>query len=217
MSTEQSVDQESLEATRQQLRGLVHEIESLSRSDVELAQFYEGFLNRIVTAMAAVGGAIWSVNANGQLSLAYQINLRETRLAENEEDQQKHGRLLHRVLTSRQPMLVAPQSSDEESGAANPTHCQLILSPMQSDKEEVDAVLEIFQRPGATPATERGYLRFVLRDVRAGGRLPQDPPPQALQRAANPVGSARNIHARARTKASTRAIRRTPSPTKAAG
>ena len=56
-STQSTVDSDLLDQTRQQIRGLVSEIESLSRSDVAPAEFYEGFLNRLVQALAAEGGA----------------------------------------------------------------------------------------------------------------------------------------------------------------
>jgi hypothetical protein len=63
-------DPDLLDQTRQQIRGLVSEIETLSRSDVAPAEFYEGFLNRLVQALAAEGGAVWVVGEAGRLELA---------------------------------------------------------------------------------------------------------------------------------------------------
>ena len=82
MSTEQSsVDPELVEQTKQQIRNLVREIAQIAKSDIAPLEFYDAVLNRIVTALAAVGGAVWTVTETGQLSLEYQINLRQTRLA----------------------------------------------------------------------------------------------------------------------------------------
>src|ERR1700674_5539913 len=110
MSTEQSVDPELVEQTKQQIRNLVREIAQISKSEVAPAEFYDAVLNRIVSALAAVGGAIWTLNDSGQLSLSYHINLPATRLADSEENQQRHGRLLHKVLASGEGLLAAPHS-----------------------------------------------------------------------------------------------------------
>ncbi len=162
MSTEQSVDPELVEQTKQQIRNLVREIAQIAKSEVAPVEFYDAVLNRIVSALAAVGGAIWTVAESGQLILEYQINLKETRLAESEEDQIRHGRLLRKVITSGEGMLAGPNSgsgSDEEGG--NPTDYLLVLGPLKTANETA-GVLEVFQRPGSSTTVQRGYLRFLL-------------------------------------------------------
>jgi multidrug efflux pump subunit AcrA (membrane-fusion protein) len=162
MSTEQSVDPELVEQTKQQIRGLVREIAQIAKSDVSPQDFYDAVLNRVVSALAAVGGAIWTVTETGQLTLEYQINLRETRLAESEDDQVKHGRLLRKVISSGEGMLMAPQSGagDAEEGS-NPTDFLLVLGPLKT-AHETAGVMEVFQRPGGSVTVQRGYLRFLL-------------------------------------------------------
>jgi hypothetical protein len=161
MSTEQSVDPELVEQTKQQIRNLVREIAQISKSDIGPQEFYDAVLNRVVTALAAVGGAIWTVTETGQLSLEYQINLRETRLAESEENQVKHGRLLRKIITSGKSELMAPHSGggSAEDGA-NPTDLLLVLGPLKTANETA-GVMEIFQRPGNSVQVQRGYLKFV--------------------------------------------------------
>src|SRR4051812_48159759 len=162
MSTEQSVDPELVEQTKQQIRNLVREIAQIAKSDIGPQEFYDAVLNRIVAALAAVGGAVWTITESGQLALEYQINLRETRLAESEEDQVRHGRLLRKVISSGEGMLMAPHSGagGAEEGA-NPTDFLLVMGPLKSANETA-GVLEIFQRPGSSPTVQRGYLRFLL-------------------------------------------------------
>ncbi len=161
MSTEQSVDPELVEQTKQQIRNLVREIAQIAKSDVSPQEFYDAVLNRVVTALAAVGGAVWTVTETGQLSLEYQINLRETRLAESEDDQVKHGRLLRKVIASGEGMLMAPHSGggSPEDGA-NPTDYLLVLGPLKTANETA-GVMEVFQRPGSSVTVQRGYLRFL--------------------------------------------------------
>src|SRR3990172_7543744 len=106
MSTEQSVDPELVEQTKQQIRNLVREIAQISKSEVGPQEFYDAVLNRIVAALAALGGAVWTLTESGQLALEYQINLRETRLADSEDDQVRHGRLLRKVISSGEGVLM---------------------------------------------------------------------------------------------------------------
>jgi biotin carboxyl carrier protein len=162
-----AVDAEQVERAKREIQGLVHEISELSRSEIAPADFYDAMLNKVVAALAAPGGAVWTVSDAGGLQLAYQINLRQTGLAENPIGQAQHGRLLHQVLGGTEGALVAPHSgagettdSDEEA-AANPTDFLLVLAPVHNDQGP-QGVVEVFQRSGARVTTQRGYLRFLL-------------------------------------------------------
>ncbi len=167
-SQQAAVDPELLDQTRTQIRGLVSEIEALSRSEVTPPEFYEGFLNKLVQALAAEAGAIWILGEGGRLELAYQINLRNTKLADRKEDQEKHGRLLRKIVTSGQGTLSAPHSGEGDDQTGNPTEYLLVLGPLRSD-QELQGLVEIFQRPNPRPAVERGYLRFVLQMCELAG------------------------------------------------
>ena len=161
-SYEQPVDQQVIEQTKRQIQALVNEIAQLSKQNVAPGEFYSQFLGRIVTAMAAVGGAVWAINEEGQLALEYQINLQQANLHNNEEAQAYHGRLLGKVLSGSEGALVAPHSGTEgDQQAANPTDFLLVLAPLRTDLEAA-GVVEIFQRSDANVATQRGYLRFLL-------------------------------------------------------
>jgi hypothetical protein len=168
MSTEQTVDPHLVEQTKQQIRHLVREIAQLSKSHVSPQQYYDALLNRVVSALAAAGGAIWAME-KGRLDLQYQINLRQTGLADNAENQQRHGRLLQRVLQSGEGMMIAPHSgAGDDAEAANPTPFLLLLGPLKSD-QEVQGVIEIFQRPDTALSVQQGYLRFVMQMCELAG------------------------------------------------
>jgi len=166
MSTEQSIDPQLVEQTKQQIRSLVGEIAQLSRADVAPEEFYGQFLTRVVSALAAVGGAVWATNEEGRLGLQYQINFQESKLRErNEEEQAQHGRLLYKVLSSGEALLVPPHSgagdaADTKDKAANPTDFLLVLGLLKTDLEAL-GVVEILQRTDAGLATQQGYLRFL--------------------------------------------------------
>ena len=164
MSSEQSLDPHLIEQTKQQIRTLVNEIARFAKSpDMAPGEFYAEFLPRIVSALAANSGVIWARDDQGRLALQYQVNLQETRLAgQPEEEQLRHGRLLHKVLAGGEGALVPPHSGfGDEDQAANPTDYLLVLGPLKTELEIV-GVVEVFQRPEAGPSTQKGYLRFLL-------------------------------------------------------
>ena len=162
MSSEQSsVNAETIEQTKQQIRSLVSEISQLSKSDLGAEQYYAAFLQRVVSALAAVGGAVWLVEEGRRLQLAYQINLSQTLLDSSSEDAGRHLRLLNQVITSAEGNLFPPLSgSVDENSGGNPTRYLIVLSPLRNDGK-VEGIIEIFQRPDSPPATQRGYLRFM--------------------------------------------------------
>lgn len=164
MSTEQQapIDPRLIEQTKQHIRDLVMEIARLSKQDMTVREFYAAFLEKVVNALAAIGGAVWAVGEGGALELQYQINLRETRLAENQQHLQQHGMLLQKTMAAGEGALIGPHSGEgAENQPANPTDFLLILGPVKVDQES-KGVIEIFQRGGAPTTTQRGYLKFLL-------------------------------------------------------
>ena len=122
-------------------------------------EYFEAVLNRMVTALAAVGGAIWMRRDDGALELAQHVNFRQAFSDTSDGPLEQHAGVLGRVMESAEPALVGPDSGSDDGGG-NPSPFLLVLAPLKRDAE-VAGVLEIFQRPGAGPTTQRGYLRFV--------------------------------------------------------
>ncbi len=160
-----SVDDDAVRRAKSEIQGLVQEVVELSRSEIEPAEFYAALMDKTISALAAVGGVVWTYEEGTALKLEYQVNLRQTGLTESEESQLQHGRLLQQIITKGEPALVPPHSGTgetegEEEVAANPTDFLLVIAPIKSDRG-VEGVVEIFQRTGARPTTQRGYLRFL--------------------------------------------------------
>lgn len=174
-STKRSIDSDLesqlIDQTRTQIRALAQEISDLANSDIESAEFYQGFLTRLTSALASTGGAIWvfdnSFNSSlGKaedqvLKLQYQINLKQSVLASDPQAQHQHSLLLHQLIAAGEPQLISPHSgSQNPDEAANPTDSLLVVAPIRIGKKVV-GVVEIFQRANAGPTTQHGYLRFV--------------------------------------------------------
>jgi hypothetical protein len=162
-----AVDADQVERAKREIQGLVQEIAELSKTQISPPEFYDAMLNKVVSALAAPGGAVWTVNDNGGMQLAYQINLGLTGLIDNPVGQAQHSRLLYQVLQGAEGALVAPHSGTgdatdgDDQAAANPTDYLLVLAPVHNDQGP-QGIVEIFQRTGARVTTQRGYLRFLL-------------------------------------------------------
>lgn len=168
MSSEQRYDKSLLDQTKQQVRAIVGEIAQISRSDIAPDAFQQEFLTRVVRALGAIGGAMWMADDSGRLSLGYQINLRETKLHEDEEANKLHSFLLYKTLRAPGEVdaLVPPHSSGEAANdGGNPTDFLLILGVVKTELEKV-GVIEIFQRPNTNPASQQGFLQFVKQVAR---------------------------------------------------
>ncbi|QDT70265.1 hypothetical protein MalM25_32110 [Planctomycetes bacterium MalM25] len=178
------VDAAAIQRAKAEIQSIVQQIGDLSRQDIAPDRYYEEFLNKVVSALAAAGGAVWTLSDTGQLQLGYQINLRQTGLAENPIAQEQHGRLLHRVLSAptgpgfEEGAIVQPHSGfgadgqiitdAEEHSPANATDYLLVLAPVHND-QGAQGVVEVFQRPGGRPQVQSGYLRFLLQVCQLAG------------------------------------------------
>ena len=121
------LDPALIQQTKKELRQLVQEITQLSQSDLPPQQFHEEFLRRVVSALAADGGAVWIANDEGTLELQYQIKF-PIELAREPVAQTRHGLLLRNAFQSGQPTLVPPQSGAlHEHDGGNGTEDLLLL------------------------------------------------------------------------------------------
>lgn len=156
-----SVNQQTVEDTKAQIRGLVNEIAALAKGGATAEEFYPELLSKIITALAAAGGAIWMLDEDRQLKLQYQINAEPSILAEDTDDANRHQRLIRRAAGAGQSLLVPPYSGTTDGDAeGNPTRYLLVLGALQHEGQN-DGLIEIFQRPDTAPETQRGYLRFL--------------------------------------------------------
>jgi len=69
-----------VEETRKQINRLFEEVARLSELDLSPGDYYGEFLKRILMALAAPAGAVWGRNNQGDLTLQFQINMREVGL-----------------------------------------------------------------------------------------------------------------------------------------
>jgi hypothetical protein len=164
-----SDDEQDIERTKQQIRALVAEIAQLSKSEMTPDEFYPAFLQRIVSALVAVGGAVWTLGEGKRLQLAYQINISETLQNSDSEEAQQHLKMLTMAMARPEGMLAPPLSAHGDAGmGANPTRYLLVLGPLIADGQ-VEGIVEVFQRADSQAAAQRGYLRFLMQMCELAG------------------------------------------------
>jgi multidrug efflux pump subunit AcrA (membrane-fusion protein) len=157
-----AIDARLIQQTKNEIRQLVNEIGQLAKHDLPPDQFYEAFLQRVVQALASEGGALWTMDDRAALKLEYQVNLPRSSVLDDPVAQRQHASLLKNILDNAQPTLVPPRSgSSDVAEAGNPSEFLLVLAVIKVENE-VRGVVEIFQRPGGGPTTQRGYLRFLV-------------------------------------------------------
>ncbi|MFO0914951.1 MAG: GAF domain-containing protein [Pirellulales bacterium] len=164
MSTDQgAVDASTVERTRQQIAGIIQEVAQLSRENLDPEEYYAEVLQRVVTALAAIGGAVWTISPERSLRLEYHINLSKHLVDPQAEASQRHLRLLQQVIQTGEARLVPPLSGGgDPDSPGNPTNSLLVLAPLKSE-DAVEGVLEVFQRPDAQAGSQPGFLKFLVR------------------------------------------------------
>lgn len=155
------IDPELVQQTKVQIRSIIQEIANLSQTAISPEEYFAGFLKQVVSALAAEGGAIWLAGDEGKLALEYQINFPKKAIVDDKAGALKHNLLLKKTFAEAQPTLAPPRSGavgDDDAG--NPTDALIVLAPLKQGENCVGLV-EIFQRSGGGPTTQRGFLRFL--------------------------------------------------------
>ncbi len=197
MSSEQSLDPHLIEQTKQQIRNLVNEIAQLSRSR-ESRRRTSTRSSSPASSPLWRRSAAWSGPRTTRVGwrLQYQINLQETRLAtKSEDDQIRHGRLLHKVMTTGEGLSGSAaigrgrrrlgRQSDRLSPGARAAEDR--AGRGRSDRD-LPAVRGRALDPEGLPAVPPS-------DVRSGRRLPQEPAVAELLRPPGAVDAAGGVHA----------------------
>jgi hypothetical protein len=150
------------DVTLDELDDLLDQVARLARSESSPQEFHLEMLDRAVRALAGVGGAVWLRPPSGVWQTDSRIDLTGNRLVESLLAQSAHGDLLEAVSRSGQARAVLPRAGKATDLTPNPTDFLLLLSPLPSGAEgEGAGVLEIAQRPGASPASQQGALQLL--------------------------------------------------------
>jgi hypothetical protein len=165
--TQENPQPDEIDRARKVINRLAEEIAQLSEKDVAPSEYYAGFLERLMYAIAAPAGAIWLKTPQGNLQLQCQSNLRAVGLDRSPQNKQLHDELLRLAAMKGQAELVPPHTSmalpnSEGSGAGNPTDYVILLAPISHDGQ-LAGIVEIWQDPSRGVDAQRGFLQFMVR------------------------------------------------------
>jgi multidrug efflux pump subunit AcrA (membrane-fusion protein) len=172
MPEQPPIDPRLIEQTRQHIRQLVAEIHELAGSDIPPQQFYGEFLQRVVSAVAAVGGAIWIREApQNPPRLHHQVNFLMSGLLDEAAGASGHTPLLLGAFQNGSARLVPPHSGagGGTDAGANSSDFALLISPLMVQKSIV-GVVELLLDPNRRASALENAIRFVqeLCDIGAG-------------------------------------------------
>ena len=154
----------STEAAWGDLDDVIGSLAKLAKSEDSPARFYPALLERLISALAAEGGAIWTPDPDGNLQPQCLVNPPQPWTSHDLSEAPGHRGLIESVIAAGSPQLIPPRRKPSPvpgaAGSANPTETLLILFPWQVDQTPA-GLIELFQRPGVGPRAERGYLEFL--------------------------------------------------------
>src|SRR5262245_49509716 len=139
------------EQARKQVNQLAEEIAQLSEADLQPAQYYSEFLQRVYFALQAFAAAVWIRTPQGNLQMQCQINLRELGLDRTPDSRPMHDELLRQSALQQKGGIIRPHFSHNfgtgpEHIAGNPTDYVILLVPIVQEKQ-VLGLVEIWQDP----------------------------------------------------------------------
>lgn len=141
----QAADATTLSKAREQIRALADEIAALASRETNADIFYDGLVENLIHALAAVGGAVWLVDSDGNATCRH----REGPAASDDGRQQ----LIQRVVETGQAAIFPARPG------VSP---QFVLAAPFGEPGKADGVVEIVQRGDADAAAQRGGLRFLV-------------------------------------------------------
>jgi hypothetical protein len=158
---------QQLEQARRQVNQIAEEIAQLSEQDVQPAQYYSEFLQRVYFAMQAFAAAVWIRTPQGNLVLQCQINLRELGLDRTPDSRPLHDELLRQAAIQAKGGVVQPHFSHNfgtgpEQVAGNPSDYVILLVPIMMEKAVIGLV-ELWVDPNRQANVVQNLYQFLVR------------------------------------------------------
>jgi Barrel-sandwich domain of CusB or HlyD membrane-fusion len=158
----------SIEAARNRIQRLIEEIAALCKADLPSEEFFPKFLDRVVAASDAKGGAVWLVGSRAQdnkseFQLCAQVEFASSLFQSDEAQRTTILKLLTDVVKTKRPgVLGAPQSvaPEAQAASANKTPYPFLHVPLFL-KEQPIGVLQVWLQPYVTPQNYGEFVTFL--------------------------------------------------------
>ncbi len=160
----------NIEAARARIQRLVEEIAGLSKAELPSEEFFQKFLERVVAATDAKGGAVWLVGSRAQdnkseFQLCAQVDFASSLFQSDETQRTGLLKILTDVVKNNRALIVRPSHTEPsdiappaETGNKTPypfLHVPLVL------KEQTLGVLQVWLQPYVTTENYAEFVTFL--------------------------------------------------------
>lgn len=159
----------SIEAARNRIQRLVEEIAALSKAELPSEEFFQKFLERVVTASDAKGGAVWLVGSRAQdnkseFQLCAQVDFVSSLFQSDEDQRTGLLNVLTDVVKNKRALILRPshaQASDAAPAATiNKTPYAFLHVPL-SLKDQPLGVLQVWLQPYVAEENYQEFITFL--------------------------------------------------------
>jgi multidrug efflux pump subunit AcrA (membrane-fusion protein) len=124
-----------------QTSGLLADLAQILQTSLPPETFHVEFLRRVVDAVGARAGAVWSRRAQGDFRLEAQINLEVVGMDQAPGGLSRHAETLRAAASAGRPVWLPPrQAGTARGGPVNPTAHGLFLAPVLLNQQTVGFV-----------------------------------------------------------------------------
>ncbi|MEA3187187.1 MAG: hypothetical protein QOD99_1017 [Chthoniobacter sp.] len=160
----------SIEAARTRIQRLVEEIAALSKAELPSEDFFAKFIERVVSATDAKGGAVWLVGSRAQdnkseFQLCAQVDFASSLFQTDEGQRTVLLQALTGVVKNNQPLLLLPTHAEPENaamtgGTENKTAYPFLHVPFCL-KDQPVGVLQVWLQPYVGAQNYPEFLTFL--------------------------------------------------------
>ncbi|MGC3990428.1 MAG: efflux RND transporter periplasmic adaptor subunit [Chthoniobacteraceae bacterium] len=158
----------SLEAARSRIQRLIEEIAVLAKAELSSEEFFQKYLERVVSACDAKGGAVWLVGVRAQdqqpeFQLCSQVEFASSLFQSDEGQRTSILKILNEVVKTRRPVIFIPSQGDAgdvAEGLNNRTPYPFLHVPLIT-KEQTVGVLQVWLQPYVAPNNFAEFVTFL--------------------------------------------------------
>ncbi|MGI9430289.1 MAG: efflux RND transporter periplasmic adaptor subunit [Bythopirellula sp.] len=146
------------DADWRQLEAFVEQLHERSRAPIAAHEFYRELLEGCVALLAAEGAVVWVPGGRGRWRAMHRIHDDAWEDCDSTDTEAARFALLRTAAGAAGPLVVAPKTQSA-GGGENATALATALVAVRD--EDVQAVIELFMRPGMSPAVQQGWQELL--------------------------------------------------------
>ena len=161
----------TIEAARTRIQRLVEQIAALSKAEVSSEEFFGKFLERVVSAADAKGGAVWLVGSRAQdnkseFQLCAQVGFESSLFGSDETQRTAILKILTEVVRTKNAIILNPTHADAadlappQGGAGNKAPYAFLHVPLLLNNQAI-GILQIWLQPYVQSANFPEFVTFL--------------------------------------------------------